>query len=177
QAPHAFNAIGVNVSAYPFVLTVDDVFMTLTIHEILVCAMLVRIELVDVRIHNASEECLHRVLGGATAIHFQANLAPALSYAYNHCLAISPFAFTDTLLPTANPGFISLKNSGKHCGLSILHRRPDAMAEIPSGLVGHTECPLHLVGADSLASLDHDQDSGEPLTQGKFGVVEDRARH
>ena len=61
-------------------------------------------------------------------------------------------------------------------GLVKAHRPPNAVAEVPRGLVGHPERPLQLVRGDSLAGLAHHVDREEPLPQGKVRVVEHRPR-
>lgn len=77
----------------------------------------------------------------------------------------------------ADVGFVSFNHPGQHGWIGLLHGRPDAVAEIPRGLVADSEHPLELVGRDPFLGLGHQVSGDEPLTERKVGVMKDRAGH
>ena len=109
-----------------------------------------------------------------------AGLAAALDRAENDGLVVAPmlrrFRFGHASCElAADVGLVGFHDAAQHLAGLVVHRGADAVAEIPGGLVGHTEHPLQLVRADALLRLAHHVDGEEPLPQREFGVVEERA--
>ena len=83
-----------------------------------------------------------------------------------------------TLL-SSDQGFVHFhdaEKSGASEGV-IAHRFTDAVAEVPSGSVGGSEGPLHLVSGHSLLGLAHEVNGGKPLTKRQVGILYDRPSH
>lgn len=78
----------------------------------------------------------------------------------------------------ADVGFIHLNFPVEHWFVRFDHSGPDAMAEIPRGLVADSDGPLNLAGRHPFLSLTKKQCGHEPFRQWQVGVIEDRAsRH
>ena len=78
-------------------------------------------------------------------------------------------------LDSTNKGFIYFYNAVQWFRIDFLHRRADAMAEIPCRLVGDAKDALQLIGAHALLRLTEKVDAQEPLPQGQVGIIEDRS--
>lgn len=118
--------------------------------------------------------CLH-VLGMK-----ESEIAATLPDA-NHDLliGISVSCFAVRVLFAAEVSFIHFDSAVHHGPFNFLHGCPDAMAEIPCGLVRafviSPDRALELKGAHPFFSLAEQQRRKKPLLQGQMGIVEDRA--
>ena len=75
----------------------------------------------------------------------------------------------------AHIGFVHFHNAPQKLAVGVTHRRTDAMAEEPCGLVGNSNCALNLAGRDTLLGFRHHVDRKEPLGQRHMAVMKDRA--
>ena len=180
QAPHAFDAVRVDIAHDPFVEVVLHGVMldAHTVPEATVGRKLVGVDGEGFIGDGALDEV---VQGGPFRVRdaLQADAPVTLHGTHDDGLvgrrvgssALASLATTDKRLvhfddPEQRR---SLEAVGSH-GLT------DAVTEVPSGLVGDSEGALHLVRADPLLRLDHQVHGHEPLPQRKLGVVEDRPR-
>ena len=72
-------------------------------------------------------------------------------------------------------GFINFDRSFQQFGVGIPDGGADAVAEIPSGLIGDLQDALQLVRRYPLAGFTHQVDCGKPLLERKVGIMEDRS--
>src|SRR5207249_2957848 len=156
-------AVGVDVTAHPLVVAVNNVVMLPFVYETYVGAVFVRVER-GIVVNGGSEEAVNRLLGRAL-VYLETHLTASRHRAKHHGLTRSPVALTHALLFAAYPCLVGFNNTRKQRRLSVLHRCPDTVAQIPRCLIGNANCPLHLVGADALARLNHEQNSSEPLSE------------
>src|SRR5206468_2595145 len=69
--------------------------------------------------------------------------------------------------------FITFNNAAQKFTVSIiLNRLADAVAKIPSGLVGHAQVPLELQSRDTLFRFTDKIDRDEPLAERQMRVME-----
>lgn len=75
----------------------------------------------------------------------------------------------------ADIGFVNLYYAGElfAAAVSICHRRPNPMAEIPSGFVAHAQRALELASRHTFLGLAHQIDGHKPLAQWQVRIVED----
>jgi len=104
-------------------------------------------------------------------------IAAALPDADDNFLLVLPAtAFPDSL--SADIRFVHFNFAVQHGFLCFDHCGPDAMAEIPRGLVADSERPLNLASRHPFLRFTQQQRRHEPFRQRQVGVIEDRAsRH
>src|SRR5579859_5053844 len=104
----------------------------------------------------------------------ETNITAALPYADNNFL-LSVSSPVLTALSAADIGFVHLDSTVQHWPFSFVHRGTDAMTEIPSCLVAHSDCPLELHGAYPFARFHQQQNCEKPFCERQMRVMEDRA--
>lgn len=173
QAPDALHGVRVNVAAYPFLYgVIDDLVPRVLVTDALVADPLIGVDGFGVVSNNVLKERVERVAVVALPDP-EPDSTIAGDSAEDHVLADLVSA-ADSPALAAVPGLVSLNDPGQLVAL-VLHRAPDAVAEVPRRFVAaDLEHPLDLVGADALLGLDHQVDGGEPLPQGELGVLKDR---
>src|SRR5687767_2476544 len=72
-------------------------------------------------------------------------------------------------------GLHDLASSAKRRGFVIAHSFTDTMRHEPSGFVCHAEHAVQLVGAHALLGSGHEMKGANPLVQGDFASLKDRA--
>lgn len=182
QAPDVLNAVGVDVAYGPLSGgVVDRLVLGVGVRNAHVGAEFIGIE----RLGFVLGDGLHKGVNGFLADVgdvTEPNLAPTLKRTSDP----DPLTGGNThrLPPMPTKAFAG----GQHrlvqfddaeqgrAGVKGLHRFPDAVAEMPRGLVGGAKGPTELVRAHGLLALDHEVRASEPLPQRKLGVVEDGAR-
>jgi len=106
----------------------------------------------------------------------EAKLSTALLDANHNLFVFEPIlASIATAIFATDESLVHLHNAIQRLRIEFLHRRPDAMAEIPCRLVTNPQRSLELVGAHTLSGLTKQIDAQEPLPQGQVGIIEDRA--
>lgn len=90
----------------------------------------------------------------------------------SHAFAVLPVAI---LVFPADVRFIDFNDTHELLEIWVLHRRPQAMAEIPSGRIRRTDLPLDLFGADTLLAVQHRVQHLEPRLERILGVFKNRA--
>lgn len=76
----------------------------------------------------------------------------------------------------ADVGFVHLDGSGQFIFAGLEHRGTDAMAEIPSSFVAHSDRALNLASRHALFRFAEQGRSKKPLPQRQVGIMEDRSR-
>src|SRR3990167_419608 len=174
ERPDVFNRVGVHVAPNVLTLGMVDrfVFGVLVPNALIGCPFVGDDTLCPVR-NVVSDEL---VKGAASPIvnDLQPNVPIPFKSTDYQCLAfLAPAPYATPY--AAHEGFVHLNGSQELSCVDLCHCRPDAVAEIPGGLVGDTEHPLQLIGGDALLGLAHGVGSKKPLPEGKVGVVHDGA--
>jgi hypothetical protein len=74
---------------------------------------------------------------------------------------------------SADKGFVRFDFPAKLPNTGRAHSRSDAMAKIPSGLVGYLYGPLELVRGNAFLGFDHHVGRQEPFPEGQVGIMKD----
>jgi hypothetical protein len=94
---------------------------------------------------------------------------PIALYNPNNEALVASVALALSFSFAAYPRFVHFDNATqKHLGFSVpslIHSRPDSMAEIPSCLVGDIKRAFKLVSGNTFLGFNHHVDSEEPLLQ------------
>lgn len=174
QTPNALNSVRVNVSANPFLRAVINALMP----RIRVANSKVSGKFVGVdRFGIWRGVLLHEGMkSGAVGVweNLKANLATTLNRTNGNRLVATVATAHAADFP-ANVSFIHFHDAAQQRTVGVPHGRTDAVAEIPCGLVGDGDCPLHLQRAHALLALSHQIDGEKPLGQRKVRVVKDGA--
>ena len=174
QGPDAFDAIGMNVTHSPFLSRVVNSFVS----GVLGCNAQVRSKFVCVNGFRFVFDCpsneVMQCLAFGVGDTLQANAAISLNSTSNPSL-VALVGSSFALSPTANQGFVYLNDSQEGWPIKgvVAHCLTDAMAEIPSSLVGYAQCPLELKRAYALLGFAHQVNGDKPLAEGQMGIVHD----
>ena len=127
---------------------------------------------------NVFQEALHG-LAGSVRSHAEAHLTSTFDRAEHDRLVVAPMSRGFLLAAesselAANVGFVGLNDAVEHVAALVDHRGPDAVAEVPGGLIGDAERSFQLVRANALLRLDHEVHREEPFRERQLGVVEQR---
>ena len=176
QAPHALNAVGVNIADDPLFGRMAHSPM----HGVFVRDAEVRPQFIGV---NGLSLILNRALDESMegmAAYVGDTLNPDLPAAldgpgYPGLTLLAPRSHIAPLSP--DQCFIHFDDTEKRgAGEGVVsHGFSDPMAQIPSRLVAGSKKPLDLVGRDSLPGLAHEVDGGKPLAERQVGIVHDGA--
>src|SRR6185312_5622684 len=107
----------------------------------------------------------------------ESEIAATLTNANHNLLCALPkswFALMSAL-DSADVGFIYFDRTIQQWLVNFFHRRTNAMAEIPCGLIADSQSSLDLVSTHSLAGLAEQERGKEPLLQRQMRIIEDRA--
>ena len=172
QTPDSLNAVGVNVAAHPFLGAVVHLLMLgVFVREVAVALPLVGVDgfyvVGNMLLNEGMESLAIRVLD-----LLKSNAASALHHSDNDGL-VAPVAMAETLCLATNPSLIDLYDAVQWVWVVLSHGRTDAVAQIPRGLVAHSDGALNLVCADALLALKHEVDGEQPFPKRNLGVVED----
>ncbi len=132
----------------------------------------------NVRAHVLADISCQRSALGIVRME-ESQVTVSLSKADDNLFRVPSSLRSETFQFAADVGFIHLDSTVKHGLFYFFHGRTDAMAEIPSGLVGTfvltPKRPLELQGAHALLGFAEQQYSGKPDRQRQVGIVENRA--
>ena len=174
ETPRSFDAIGVNVTAHPFLFgMVDRLVGSTRVLDTYISGILMGDVTVCVRTGGFQYEPMQSLFSGLLSLlNFQANIAAPLKSAENHCLIVQ-IAAANVAPFTADIRFVDLNDTSQQSRLGFIHRLADAMAKIPCCLIAHLDRALQLVGANTFLRLAHQIYSHEPLGQRQMRIVED----
>lgn len=66
---------------------------------------------------------------------------------------------------SADEGFVALDIAFEFFNASRFHRKADSVKHKPSGLLGNVDCPVKLVGADTVPAVGDQPDSDKPFVE------------
>ncbi len=102
----------------------------------------------------------------------ESQIAATLTDANYHFFVLGT-ASASTVAPlAANVGFVHFHSTVQQDWLVFFHGSTNAMAEIPCGLVAHSQSTFDLISRHSLAGLAQQKCCHKPSTQGEMGIVE-----
>ena len=178
QAPHAFDAVGVDLSYRPFLSGVTHSLMPcVVIFNPHVGLQLIGVNRLSIILNGSMDEIMESVtldIGNSldsnlTAIPLDGTGDPGLAFLATR---------SDVALLSSDQGFVNFNDpeQGRSLEGIIAHGLTDAVAQIPGCLVRDSQSPMKLVRAHTLLGFAHEIDGGKPLSQGQVGVVHDGSR-
>ncbi len=105
----------------------------------------------------------------------EAEIAIALADADHHFFVVVLCDMAFAAIDAADVGNIHLNFPVQHRFIGLRHGVPDAMAEIPCGLVAHSDRALNLASRHPLLRFAEQVRSQEPLGEREMRVIENRA--
>ena len=174
QAPYAFYAVGVNVSAYPFFCRMIDRFMAgVGISYSPVVPILIRINRLARRVSRFRNK-FTKLKSIAVRNDFQSDFSAALNRSNNCSLVVSMATSPLTAKASADERLINLNDSLQlFCG-HLAHRGADTVAKKPSGLVCDSQRSLDLARRNTLFRFNHEIDRQKPFPKRQVCVVKNR---
>ncbi len=178
QAPHAFYAVGVDLSDNPFLSGVAHSLMPcIVISNPHVGLQLIGVNRLSLILNCSMDEIMENVtLDIGDALDSDLSAVP-LDGTGHPCLAFlatrSDIAFLST-----DQGFVHFHDpkQGRSLKGIVSHGLTNAVAQIPGCLVCDSQGPVKLIGAHSLFGFAHEVNGREPFTQGQVGVVHNGSR-
>ena len=177
QAPHALDAVGMNVTHDPlFGRVVDHLMASIVIGDAQVGLQLVGVDRLGLVIDGPLDKAVKRVAPDVgDALH--SDLASALDGSGHPRLVALVGAAPASRLSTDH-SFVHLhypyqRGSGQRV---VAHRFADAVAQIPGRLVRYSQGSVKLVGRHALLGHAHQVDGQEPRPNRQVGVVHDSSR-
>ena len=177
QAPDAFYAVRVNVSGDPLFLGMSNSLMArVVVRDSHVRPKLIGVDRFGRILHCPLDEAMEGVLLDVWD-SLQADVPSALNGPGDPCLA-NTVARTDATATTTDQSLIHFYNpeEGRAGERIVAHGFADAVTQMPSCLVGDSECPLELIGGHALLRFTHEVDGEEPLAKRQVRAVHDRSR-
>lgn len=90
----------------------------------------------------------------------------------NFLVAIRSVPSLAASLPTADERFVHFDSTVRHRAICLFHGSTNAMAQVPRGLIAHSESTFDLIGTHSFSGLAQKQHGHEPCFEREMGVVE-----
>ncbi len=173
-----FDCVGVNIAVNVDAILVLD-GLVLCGQSILLHGTGVRGEFVGDHDVNILADILSNVFCKRSRLHVRGmeepQIAAALTNTNDYFFGGAAPRLATTWGPAAHICFVHFDSTRHHGLVNLFHGGPDAMAEIPRGLVADAQSTFDLVRGHSLAGFAEQKRSHEPLLQGQMGVVEDRS--
>ena len=172
QRERGFNRVRVDVSPNAHILTSAMIhrLMPHALHGLRIRAELIR----DNHIHIGTDVLLN-VLGQRPGLNVfgaeETQITAPLPDADHNLFVVQLRCATFAAILPAHIGLVNFNRAIQHWAISLNHRVADAMAEVPSGLVAYTECPLKLIGRHTFACFDKKQHSEKPCFKRKMRIV------
>lgn len=167
QAPEGFDVVRMNVPAHVFFLGMIHDLVREGPSKALIPAMFIRRHERDALPHCLSHKLRHRhTVSGFD--HFADHIALASNRADHGNFSTRPWNMFPLVrmavkVSATDKGFINLHFPHQLRKASVFHRRTNAMAHIPGGLIGSaSDDSLDLQGADALLALQHQVDHLKP---------------
>lgn len=173
-----FHGVGMRVSLDVNFQTVADCLVALRISQVL-CGASVGIEIIgheNVHILADIFADVARKCAGLNICRMEkAEFSAALSDSDNNLFfsRVRPTALT--VAYTANVGFVHFHRAVQHGAVNLAHGGANPVAEIPGGLVTHSERALNLASGHSLFRFAEQERGNEPFVQRQVRIIEDRA--
>ncbi len=172
-----FNGIGVNVSHDVHARTVINLFVVRSIG--LPHGGIIRGGVIGENYFHIFGDILSDVLSerstfGVSGME-KAEIAIALADADHHFFVIHASDTAFALIPSAHVSNVHLDLAIQHRFIGLRHGVPDAMAEVPSGLVTHSDRALNLASGHALLRFAEQVCGEKPFGQCQVGIVKHRA--
>lgn len=168
QAPNAFNGVGVNVTAHPFLFAMVDRFMArVGVAKVAVRDIIIRVDRFGFRCGVLLNEFAKK----KTVWRFndlQTNLAAPLNSPDDTGFVLESVLHVGF---SAKIRFVNFDNPAQPVGVDFPHCRADAVAEIPSRFVGAIQRPLDLASRDAFLRFNHEVDRQKPFPQRQVAIV------
>lgn len=178
QAESGFNGVGMNVShdVHPGIVIDSLVILSASLsHGGDVGHMVVR----ENHVHVLADilAAVFRERAGLRIVSMEeSQVAVPLSDAHNYLFSIETMNATLVSAFAANVGNVDFYFSVQHRLIGLRHCVPDAMTEIPCGLVGaDSKRALNLAGGHSFLGFTEEERCCEPFFKGQVGIIENRA--
>lgn len=184
QRESRLRCVCVNVAIDVYLVLVLDSFVFRAMyasfdHRLRVCSPFVGHDDIDIGAHVFLDVLCERA-GLNIARMEESQIAAALADANDNFLVVVLASMPTTSVLPAYKGFVHFDGTVKHGLIYFFHGSTDAMAQVPSCLVGAFVLPpdrtLQLTGAHAFLGLTEQQDGHEPEWQRQMGVVEDGSR-
>ena len=178
QAPHALDAVGVDLSDNPLLRGVAHG----PVYGVVISNPHVRLQFIGVNglslildgsideiVEGSPPDIRDALDSDLSAVPLDGSGDPSLAFLASRS-DIAPLStyqrfihFNDTEQGRSNKGIVA-------------HRLSDAVTQIPSRSVSHSKSPVKLVGRDTFLGFAHKVNCQEPLSKGKVGIMHDSAR-
>lgn len=177
QAPDAFNRIGMDITANPFLTTMVNAV-------VLGISKIYRLKSgrgISVNALCLGTDVLLQEMGHSRGVHalfdFQADWTATLDCSHDRRL-VPDIAFTHALAAAAVPRIVVFDRALQWLGVNFFHGRADAVAEIPRGLIAaNSQRALNLIRGDAFTGFAHKVDGEKPRFERQMRVVENRSSH
>ena len=175
QAPHALDAVGVDLSDNPLLRGVAHG----PVYGVMIFNPHVGLQLIGVNRLSLILNCsMYEIMESVTldirdALDSDLSAVP-LDGTDHPCLAFLATR-SDVAFLSTDQGFVHFHDSEQGGTLEgiIAHSLTDAVAQVPSRPICGSDGALELVGRDAFLGLAHQPDRQEPLTEGQVRVVHD----
>jgi hypothetical protein len=182
EAPEVLNAVGVNLAPDILFSVVNDLVDEVPVKSS-ITAMCVG---VDSRARfNVAADCRREGLSLGIRHYLSLHSAMVINsvpieeshyYGFAHSTPTVnqsfPLAFVHVPGLATNESFVNL-NLTRHEGIAALHCQPDTMEHEPSGLLGDSDCPVNLIGANAVLGISNHPDGSEPLVKSNGAIFDD----
>jgi hypothetical protein len=185
EGPETFNRVGVDRADDILALGMVDHAMREVLVQALIADPLVGAEQADAVRNGLVYEAVERVglgvfddAGNHVALAlYGADDNPFVGSRAGSGADVRPaFVFVPVASLAADECLVNFHNAGQLGVILIGQGRANAMAHIPSGLIGtEAHIPHDLQGAHSLFAVQHQVDNAKPILQRLVGVLKDRA--
>ena len=177
QAPHALDPVGVDITDNPLLIRMTyRLVLGVMIFNPEVRPQLIGVDGLSLILDRAPDE----VVEGITAdIGDSLNSNPTATLdGTSHPRLVAFVSVTLAFGSSAYQRLVHFHDTQERgtCEGIVSHGLTDAVAQIPSGLVGDSQSSVELIGAHALFGFAHQVDRQKPLTQWKVGIVHDGSR-
>jgi hypothetical protein len=178
QGEGVFNGVCVNVSAHILFFRVpDELVLVLKTHPLrhsLVGIQFIGEENIHIFSHIFLEKLFENAPGDFLGVK-QPKFTIALPNSDDWTLSGAAPAMLKSVSLSADIGFVHLDLPVEHRLVALGHGRTDAMAQVPSGFVAHSERPLNLTCGYALLCFTEQERRSKPLFKGQVRVIENRS--
>jgi hypothetical protein len=173
-----FNGVGMNVSAHILFFRVPDelvlILETRSLRHSLVGIQFIGEENIHIFSHVFLEKLFENAPSDFLGVK-QSKFTIALPDSDDWTLSGAAPAMLKSVSLSADISFVHLDLSVEHRLVALGHCSTDAMAQVPSGLVAHSERPLNLTGGYALFCFTEQKRRSKPLFKRQMRVIENRS--
>src|SRR5919106_1414632 len=168
KAPNTFSSIGVNIATHPFFLAmIDRLVASIVVGNASICRPFVSYNASNPGVCAGTDEVVQG-LTPVTVNYLEYHIPTTLGCScYNSFVASVPSSLTSCF--STNVSLVYF-----YCSRELIdfgHSGSDAMAEVPSSLVGNSQSAVYLVCRDTFLGLSHQQHGHKPLAEGQLGIL------